>query len=289
MSGLPRSVQSWHDAGRFLGVDGRQVFVTGQGERGPDVLILHGFPASSFDWRNVIPHLAGKARVTAFDFLGYGLSDKPADPRVTLFEQADLAERVAADRGIDRCAIVAHDMGDTVAAELLHRHNAGELSFEIDRVVLTNGSIYIDMAQLSPGQQLLLQLPDEPLAESLPLDGFKPGIAETFGKEHQPTDAEVEAMLALIAYNDGDRLLPRLIRYIEERRQNQQRWTDALNEYTGHLWAIWGEQDPIAVVAMPHELKAQRPMTEIEIWSDVGHWPEIEVPERLAGAIMERL
>ncbi|HEX9697088.1 MAG TPA: alpha/beta hydrolase [Actinomycetota bacterium] len=289
MSGLPRSVESWRNAGSFLDVDGRSVFVTGEGDRGSDVLILHGFPASSYDWRNVIPHLAGKARVTAFDFLGYGLSDKPADPRVTLFDQADLAEQIAAEHDIERCAIVAHDMGDTVAAELIHRHNAGELSFEIDRVILTNGSIYIDMAQLSPGQQLLLQLPDEPLAESLPLDGFKPGIADTFSKEHQPSDAEVEAMIALIALGGGDRLLPRLIRYIEERRANQERWTDALNEYTGLLYAIWGEQDPIAVVAMAHELKAQRPMTRVETWPDVGHWPEIEVPERLAGAIMERL
>ncbi|HVL90257.1 MAG TPA: alpha/beta hydrolase [Actinomycetota bacterium] len=289
MSGLPRSVERWRDAGRFIDAGPHRVFMTGDGERGPDVLILHGFPASSYQWRNVIPHLAGKARVTAFDFLGYGLSDKPADPRVTLFDQAGLAEHVAAGRGIERCAIVAHDMGDTVAAELLHRQNAGELPFEIDRVILTNGSIYIDMAQLSAGQQLLLQLPDEPLAESLPLDGFKPGITETFSREHPPGDAEVEALLALIAHNDGDRLLPRLIRYIEERRQNQQRWTDALNEFTGLLWAVWGEQDPIAVVAMAHELKAQRPMTEIEIWPDVGHWPEIEVPERLAGAVMERL
>ena len=53
-----------------------KVFVrTGPGEA-PTVLLLHGFPSSSFDFREVLPHLGGHAWV-AIDFLGFGLSDKP--------------------------------------------------------------------------------------------------------------------------------------------------------------------------------------------------------------------
>ena len=289
MNGLPVAVESWRDAGRFLDVDGRRIFVTTAGDRGPHVMILHGFPASSYDWRTVIPHLAGKAQVVAFDFLGYGLSDKPADPRVTLFDQADLAEDVAEALGIERCTLVAHDMGDTVAAELMARHTSDDFSLQIDGAILTNGSIFIDMAQLSPGQQLLLQLPDEPLADPLPTDGFRDGIAATFSTDHPPSDADVDAMLALIRHNGGDRLLPRLIRYIEERRTNQDRWTSGLVDFRGRLTAIWGEQDPIAVVAMTERLKELRFALDLVTWPDVGHWPEIEVPERLAGEILERI
>lgn len=289
MSGLPRSVEAWRDAGRFVNVDGRRVFVMTEGTRGPDVMILHGFPASSYDWRSVIPHLAGKGRVVAFDFLGYGLSDKPADPRVTLFDQADLAQAIAAEFGIERCTIVSHDMGDSVAAELLARQNEDALPFQIAGAVVTNGSIFVDMAVLSPGQQLLLQLPDEPLAQDLPLDGFREGIAATFSREHQPSDAEIEAMLALITHNGGDRLLPRLIRYYEERLRHQDRWTSGLVDFRGPLAAVWGEQDPIAVVAMTGRLKDLRFGLDLVTWPDVGHWPAIEVPERLAGELLERI
>lgn len=270
-------------------MDDRSVFVVQEGDADRHVLMLHGFPESSFELKDVVMRVAAHAQVTAFDFIGYGLSDKPRDPRATIFDQADLTERIAEDAGIDRCVLVAHDMGDTVAAELLARQNDGRLSFIVDRTILTNGSIFMHLVQLSPGQQLLLQLPDEPLAQSLPLDGFRAGIAETFSNEHQPSDETVEAMLALIAHNNGDRLLPRLIRYVEERRANQERWTAALVNFAGPMTALWGEQDPIAVVAMAHHLKEIRPDTEVVTWPDVGHWPAIEAPDRVASEIIKRL
>ena len=248
--------------------------------------MLHGFPSSSFDWHMVVPELAKRVRVAAFDFLGFGLSDKP-DQAYSLFAQADLAEAVAAECGIERCVLVSHDMGDTVAAELLKRYSDGDLSFEIERAIITNGSIFIDMAQLSSGQQLLLSLPDEQLSEPLQMNGMAPGLRETFGRE--PVDAEIDAMIELIRHNGGDQLLPRTIRYIEERRANQPRFTDGLASYEGPLTALWGELDPIAVVAMMDKLAEVRPSTEIVRWPDVGHWPALEAPELVSAAVLERL
>ena len=287
---LPPSVQRWRDSGAVVDVDGRGVFVRDSGDRSaPVVLILHGFPSSSYDWVEVVPRLTERARVVTFDMLGYGLSAKPTDARFSLFEQADLAEAVADRLGVERCTLVAHDMGDTVAAELLHRFNEGRLDLVVDRAILTNGSIFIDMAQLSDGQQLLLSLPDEPLQEELPLDGFRPAIRETFSAEHPPSEQDVEAMLALIRESGGDRLLPRLIRYITERRQNQDRWTAALVDYAGPLTLLWGDQDPIAVVEMTDRMLSLRESTEVVRWGDVGHWPSIEVPDRVADEILKRL
>lgn len=288
MSDLPAPVEKWRAQGRLVEVDGRSVFVVEMGSGEPAVLILHGFPASSFDWRIVMPELARHRRVVAFDFLGHGLTDKPTG-RYSLFEQADIAERVAALTGIERCVMVSHDMGDTVAAELMKRQSEGGLGFGIDRAVLTNGSIFIDLVQLSPGQQALLALPDEALTDSLPLEAFAPGIAVLFAAEHQPSSEELECMLALVRHNDGDRVLPRVIRYIEERRKHQDRWTAGLVGFAGPMTAFWGEQDPIAVVPMAHRLGEIRPGTEIVTWPDVGHWPSLEVPERLAGEILARL
>lgn len=290
MRALTPDVERWREAGDFIEIGGHRVFVLDTNSHPGDfVFVLHGFPSSSFDWYRVVPELAKHTRVLTFDFLGYGLSDKPFDARYSLFEQADLAEAIAADRGVRRCTLVTHDMGQTVGAELVKRQLDGDLAFEITGTVVTNGSTLIDLAELSSGQQLLLSLPDEPLEASLDLDGFAPGLRETFSSEHQPPEAELEAMLALLRHNDGDRILPRLIRYVEERRANIDRWTSGLVDFEGPQALIWGEQDPIAVVEMAHRLKELRPASDLTTWPDVGHWPSIEVPERLAEAIVARL
>ncbi len=289
MGTLPPAVRDWRDDGRFLDVEGRRIYVLDTNSHpGRFVFILHGFPSSSFDWHLVVPELAKRARVVTFDFLGFGLSDKP-DQSYSLLQQADIAEAVAAECGIDRCVLVSHDMGDTVAAELMRRHTQGALRFQIERSILTNGSIFIDMAQLSAGQQFLLAMPDERIAEPLELGGMRPGLRETFSSGHEPSEEELDAMVELIRYNGGDQLLPRLIRYIEERRANQAEWTTALVDFDGPMTALWGAQDPIAVVAMTDHLKTIRPSTEVVRWPDVGHWPSLEVPERVSAAILERM
>ena len=284
-----REIELWRSRGRLVEIEGRAIFATLDGEGPHSVMLLHGFPGSSFDWRRVIPLLAPHARVVAFDFLGYGLSDKPLDGGYSLFEQADLTERLARALGVEACQLVAHDMGNTVAAELLRRTQEGRLELRVEGVILTNGSIFDEEAERSPGQRFLLSMPDEPLPMPLPLEALVPGLALTFSKEHQPSREDLEAMLWLVGHREGDRLLPRLIRHVEERRLNQERWTTGLVDFPGPMAALWGEQDPLAVVGMARRLGELRPGTEVQTWPDVGHWPALEVPDRLAEAILERL
>jgi pimeloyl-ACP methyl ester carboxylesterase len=287
---LPAAVRAWREGGRFITLAGQQVFVsdTGSGPGRP-VVIVHGFPGSSFDWHEVVPRLAAHRRVVIFDLLGYGLSAKPTSARYSLFEQTELAEAVVAGCGVERCVLIGHDMGDTVVAELLHRHNRGKLAFTVEGVILTNGSIFIDMARLSRGQRLALALPGRTLPVSIPTRFLRRSLMESFAPGAPPPPGAVDAMVALLRHGGGARLLPRQIRYLEERRTHQGRWTAALVDYPGLMTAIWGERDPIAVVAMVRRLRELRPQTEVLTWPDVGHWPCIEVPDRLAGAIIDRL
>src|SRR2546422_1154668 len=284
-----RSIEQWRSRGRLVEVEGRAIFATLDGDGPRTVLLLHGFPGSSFDWRRVIPLLAPHARVVAFDFLGYGLSDKPLDARYSLFEHADLTEGLARALEVEGCLLVTHDRGNTVAAELLRRTEEGRLELRVEGVILTNGSIFDEQAERSPGQRFLLSMPDEPLPMPLPLEALVPGLAVTFSKEHQPSREDLEAMLWLVGHREGDRLLPRLIRHVEERRLNQERWTTGLVDFPGPITALWGEQDLVAVVEMARRLGRLRPGTEIQTWPDVGHWPALEVPDRLAEAILGRL
>jgi pimeloyl-ACP methyl ester carboxylesterase len=102
---------------RPRGLDsGGNVFVRSADGDGPTIVLLHGFPSSSYDFRAVLPHLSGRAWLT-MDFLGFGLWDKPRPHRYSLLEQADLVEAVIAES----VAPIAHDMGTSVTAELLAR------------------------------------------------------------------------------------------------------------------------------------------------------------------------
>jgi pimeloyl-ACP methyl ester carboxylesterase len=285
----PAVVEEWARQGAYVEVGGHQLFaLTIGGPSARAAVLLHGFPGSSFDWSHVARKVGEHIPVVTLDLLGYGLSDKP-DIRYSIFDEADLATEVIARSGVERCVLIAHDLGDTVAAELLARANEGRLPFEVERTILTNGSIFIDLAQLSAGQRVLLSLPDERMETGFGADGLGAGLAETFSKERPPAVEDFEALVWLALREDGDLLLPRLIRYIEERRANQDRFTAAFVDHPAPLTLLWGEQDPIAVLDMTRRMKELRPDTEVVTWPDLSHWPLLEDPRRVAVAIVERL
>ena len=280
-------VRAWEARGRRLTVDGRSVWVLDVPPIAdvPDepLLALHGFPSCSFDWRHVLDTLRAQRRVVAVDFLGFGLSDKP-DLRYGMRLQADVVEAVARDLGLTSVALLTHDMGDTVGGELLARSLEGTLPFAVTRRVLTNGSIYIDMAHLTTGQQLLLSLEDAP-TDFVQADGFKAGLAGTFSPKSAVGDDELDAQWLLAERNDGHRLLARTIRYIEDRRAEERRFTGAIETHPSPVAVVWGADDPIAVVAMTDELRRARPDAHVTILDGVGHYPMIEAPDRFASAV----
>ena len=285
----PAVVDEWQRQGQMVEVRGHHLFTAAIGERGGRAAVLvHGFPGSSFDWSHVARALSRHLPVVTFDLLGYGLSDKP-DIHYSIFDEADIAIELIARAGVDRCVLVAHDLGNTVAAEVLARANEGRLPFEVERTILTNGSIFIDMAQLSGGQRVLLSLPDERMETSFGADGLGAGLAETFSVDHPPSDEDFEALVWLTLREGGDFLLPRLIRYIEDRRAHQDRFTAAFVDHPSPLTLLWGEQDPIAVLAMTARMKELRPDTEVVTWPDLSHWPSLEDPQRVTASIIERV
>ena len=284
-------VRNWEQLGTRVKIDGHEIWVLdlpAVDDRGDDpVLALHGFPSCSFDWRHVLDALRAHRRVVALDFLGFGLSAKP-DLRYSMRLQADMVEGVAHRVGLTSAALLTHDMGDTVGGELLARSLEETLQFAITRRVLTNGSIYIDMAHLTNGQQLLLSLPDEP-TDLVVADGFKAGLAGTFSEKSSVGDDELEAQWLFAERNGGNRMLPRTIRYIEDRRAEERRFTGAIETHPSPVSVVWGADDPIAILAMTDTLKQARPDASITVLDGVGHYPMIESPARFAAAVTAAL
>ncbi|MEO6604096.1 MAG: alpha/beta hydrolase [Aeromicrobium sp.] len=277
------SVAAWRESGRIVTYAGRDIFIHDSGSGDVPLVLIHGFPGSSHDWSPIVPDLPG--RVIAFDLPGYGFSDKSPRESYTLFNQADVVEQILAGLGVERCVIVAHDMGDTVTAELACRANAGELGFAIEQIILTNGSIFIDLAHLTRGQRLTLRLPGRALPFSFPEVILRRSLMESFAPTAPPPAGAIDDLIAMIRHNHGDRLMPKLIRYIEERRVHQERWTAGFVDFAGPLTLICGEEDPIAVLPMIERMKSLRPDTTLRTLAGVGHWPSIEAPERLGAEI----
>jgi pimeloyl-ACP methyl ester carboxylesterase len=284
-------VLEWEARGRRHLVDGRSVWVLdvpAEVDDGRDpLLVLHGFPSCSFDWHLVLDALRSRRRVVAVDFLGFGLSDKP-DVRYSMRLQADVVEAVARELGLTSVALLTHDMGDTVGGELLARSLEGSLGFAVTRRVLTNGSIYIEMAHLSNGQQLLLSLDDAP-TDLVVAEGFQAGLAGTFSPESSVDADELEAQWLFAARDGGHRMLPRTIRYIEERRAEERRFTGAIETHPSPLAVVWGADDPIAILAMTDVLQRARPDAKITVLDGVGHYPMLEAPHRFAQAVTAAL
>jgi pimeloyl-ACP methyl ester carboxylesterase len=106
---------------RYATVQGRQLFYREAGAPDAPVLVLlHGFPTSSYMFRNIIPTLARHYRVIAPDHLGFGHSDAPSAEEFTYTFDAltELAAGLLADIGVTRYAIYVQDYGAPIGWRL---------------------------------------------------------------------------------------------------------------------------------------------------------------------------
>ncbi|MFN8026962.1 MAG: alpha/beta hydrolase [Acidimicrobiia bacterium] len=150
------------------------------------------------------------------------------------------------------------------------------------------------MAHLTAGQQLLLSLPDELIDPALApaRDALVSSLANTFSPATVVEGAvadHVAAQVEMILHADGNRVLARLIRYIEERRAAQDRFTGAIETHPSPLAVVWGADDPIAVHDMATRLTSTRADAPLTTLDGVGHYPMVEAPEQFASAVLAAL
>src|SRR6188508_2688125 len=125
---------------RYATVDGRQLFYRADGPAdAPVIVLLHGFPTSSFMFRTLIPRLAGDYRVIAPDYLGFGLSDAPSVDEFdyTFDALADLTAGLLKQLEVTRYAIYVQDYGAPVGWRLALRDPDA-----ITAVITQNGNGY---------------------------------------------------------------------------------------------------------------------------------------------------
>lgn len=285
---MPPSVCEWRDGGRWLSTDAGQVFIRSKPGDGPTILLLHGYPSSSYDFRAVADRLGDRSWLT-LDFLGFGLSDKPRPHRYSLLQQADIVQAVVADAATGPVVIIAHDMGTSVATELLARDLDGTLPFELQRGVLSNGSVILERASLRPIQRVL-RGPLGPLAARLANRRmFTREFARLFSTDHPLSADEAAAQWALLSHHDGHRIAHLLTAYLDERVRYADRWHGAIRDWTKPLGFVWGLEDPVATTNVLDGLRELRPAAPVVELPGLGHYPQIEDPGAFTDAALRLL
>ncbi len=285
---LTARVQAWRERGAREQVAGHRIHVFRREGAGPLLLLLHGFPSSSYDWRLILDELRGRA-VLAFDCLGFGLSDKPRDHGYTLGKQADIAEELVGRHWDGPVFFVAHDMGTSVATELMARDIDGELRMDLVGGLLFNGSMIQGAASPTLGQKLL-RGPLGPLAARLSSERFfRAQFGSIFSPGHPLSDEEAEDQWCLITERAGQRIGHKTIVYMKERVRFAERWYGAISGWPKDLHLAWGMLDPVATKAVLDGVRKLRPEAPLTPLEDLGHYPQIEDPARLARAIATAL
>jgi pimeloyl-ACP methyl ester carboxylesterase len=289
VSVAPEGIESWWAAGERIplpvsGVE-RGVFVRRVGA-GPPLTLLHGFPSSSHDFAAIAPALATRHALLVCDFLGFGASDKPADHVYSIHEQANLVQALWIREGVTATAVVAHDYAVSVTQELLARQADGTLATEITAVHFLNGGLYPDLHRPEPAQVALLDPEQGPqlsanLTEQVLAAVLEPTFAPGFAVAPVATE-----MWRGLERDGGARILHRLIRYIEDRREHEQRWIGALEHTDVPVAFIWGMLDPISGAHVAERLAERLPTAPLCALLEVGHWPPIEAPARVATVIL---
>ena len=261
-----------------LEVDGLTIAYqdTGQGQ---PLLLLHGWPTSSYLWRNIGPVLAREMRVITPDLPGFGASSKPLDRPYSfeLFERT--LDALVDELALEDVGLVVHDIGGPVGV-----HWALNRPGRVSRLALLNTLLYPEFsavvmefvgALLDPGRRDEFVSP-EGLAEVMRLGVSDPARLsdETVAAVAAPFPT-AEARQALAAAGVG--LHPDGFAEIARR----------LHELEMPVLGIYGEEDRILPDVAETFARVQRdiPQAEIHALPGVGHFLQEEAEDELGARL----
>ena len=285
-----RPLNEWRDAAQYLDINGARIaWWTSENPNDdkPWLLLIHGFPTSSWDWTAMWDDLQRHFNLAALDMLGFGLSDKPANIKYSIFSQADLQEALLEHFSVSEAHLFVHDYGNTVAQELLARANEGALSFAIKSIVFLNGGLFPEQHRARPIQKLALTPLGPLLGSRMSREKLRKAFDGIFGAETKASDEEIDAHWALFEEGGGKKIFHKLMQYIPERKANRERWVGALQHTHIPLRLIDGGADPISGKHMYEHHLELVPTPDAVLFEDIGHYPHTEAPERVTEAFFD--
>ncbi len=247
---------------------------------GAPVLLLHGFPTSSWQWREFVPLLAARFRVIAPDLVGAGASTPADGATLDLETQAAAMRELMVHLGIERYAVVGHGAGGGVA-QLLALDGDG-----VDALVLLSPETFD--AWSSPGVARM--------RERLDASGTTPGsvrelVHEAFEigarQRHRLSDDVLDAYADPYATADGPARFMRVLEGLD-RAGPADRAAD-IAAIDMPVLIFWGEDDPISPSSLGERLNDAMPSSTLGLLPGCGHFLVEEAAETIAPMISEYL
>ena len=245
---------------------------------GPAVVLLHGFPLTSYLWRGLIPALAGRHRVIAPDLLGLGASDKPAAAPLDIRAQAGYVGELLSYLAVDRVALIGHSTGGGIAQLLVDARD------DVEALVLID-SIAFDLWPNKAIGEVQVVPADRETHESAELvvrSALRLGTVED-----QLSDGDVAAYLAPWAAPAPVASLFRFARALDG--IGLKRLEGAMANWDLPTLILWGEDDPFHPVGVAERLNAAIPSSALGLVPGCGHFLPDEAPETIFPIIAEYL
>lgn len=247
---------------------------------GPAVLLLHGFPASSWQWREFLPLFATRFRVVAPDLPGAGASIPREGARLDLSGHAGAVHSLLEHLGIERVAIVAHGHGAGVAQLLALDHP------ETDALVLLDAAAF----DAWPSATLVRA------RDRLEAEGAAPALVRTIVRDAFERGAVqrgrlgpdlVEAYAHPYVSGEGPRRFAQVVRGLDGR--GLLGCEAALAAFDAPTLILWGEDDPVYPPAVADRLNEAMPSSTLGLLPGCGHFLVEEAGETIGPMIAEYL
>ncbi|NEA60834.1 alpha/beta hydrolase [Streptomyces sp. SID13666] len=275
-------------AHRFVEVDGVRVFYREAGDPdAPTLLLLHGFPSASHQYRRLIDALGGRYHLIAPDYPGFGHSDAPASLTYTFDLLADVVEGFCEALGLHRFTLYAFDFGSPVGFRLAARHPEW-----IAGLVVQNGNAYEE--GLSPiARAFVAERPEDEGSEERLRQMLTPAFTRS-QYEGGTTDASTvppESWLLDQHFLDqpGRDVIQLQLAY--DYRSNVElypQWQAWLRKHQPPTLVLWGNRDAIFVEAGAHAFLRDVPDAEVHSF-DTGHFALEECVGEIAPLIADFL
>jgi pimeloyl-ACP methyl ester carboxylesterase len=257
-----------------------------QSGSGPAVTLIHGFPSSSWDWQGVEKLLIPGHTVIALDLLGYGESDKPWPHRYSVGEHADVIAAVWQTLGVESTALVGHDVGSSVAQELLARQIDGTLGTRLVSVVFVNGALFTDHYRPARVTRLLANpILGRLVARAMTESRLGESMSALFSDQGRPGPDHFSEQWAALTKNRGQRVIPGLTHYLADKKTHQARWKNATIDADVPVGIVWGALDTALPEVLYDDAVRYLPTAHVRLLADVGHFPQVERPDAVAEAI----
>ena len=280
-------LSSWGENAKYFDIFGARIAYWVEGslsQNKPWLLLIHGYPTSSWDWTAMWPQLAARFNLVALDMLGFGLSHKPSDIQYSVIQQAALHEALLQKLDIQKAHILAHDYGVSVAQELIARDQDDDLGFDLQSVCFLNGGLFPEQHRLRLVQKIGISPFGALLGLVINRSTFGKSLSDVFGAATKPSPSELDSHWALVCERNGHKIQHKLLHYIQDRKTNRARWVGGLKATKIPMRLINGALDPVSGEHLFHYYNEQIPNADAVLLKEIGHYPQTEDPNSVMEA-----